>query len=352
MPALPAARGALFALLAALLFGASTPLVQRAGAGVGSWMTAALLYAGAALAGVALRASAEAEARLQRQHWPRLAQMALCGAVLGPAALAWGLQHTSGVGASLMLTLEAVFTTLLAWLLYREQVGQRVVLALVLLTLGGAVLVLGSAPAGAQSLTGLLAVMAATVLWGIDNSLSRPLADIDPGAVVLGKAAMGSAGSLVLALLLGQTTVAWVPALGLVAIGAVGYGLSLRCYLLAQRSFGAARTASVFAAAPFIGALLAFGLGERSISLAMGTGLALMAAGVLLHVGEQHDHDHRHNPLTHDHAHNHDDGHHHDHPHGSCLATPPQGTHSHPHSHQATLHSHPHTPDLHHGHQH
>ena len=39
-------------------------------------------------------------------------------------------------------------------------------------------------------------------------------------------------------------------AFALLAIGAVGYGLSLRFYLLAQLTFGAARTGSVYAFAP------------------------------------------------------------------------------------------------------
>ena len=46
--------------------------------------------------------------------------MAAFGAVIGPVALAWGLQRTSGTSASLMLTLEALFTAVLAWRLYRE----------------------------------------------------------------------------------------------------------------------------------------------------------------------------------------------------------------------------------------
>ena len=50
------------------------------------------------------------------------------------------------------------------------------------------------------------------------------------------------------------------------AIGATGYGLSLRLYLLVLRAFGAARTGSVFAFAPVIGALLAIALGDRSLS--------------------------------------------------------------------------------------
>ncbi len=167
----PALRGAFFALMAALLFGASTPLVQRLGVDVGGWMTAALLYAGAAVAGLLLRSDKTNEAALQREHWPRLLWMSLFGAVIGPAALAWGLQHTGGMGASLMLTLEAVFTVLLSYFLYQEEIGKRVAFAIALLTLGGALLVMDRADDGAAQVIGLLAVMAATLAWGIDNSL-------------------------------------------------------------------------------------------------------------------------------------------------------------------------------------
>jgi drug/metabolite transporter (DMT)-like permease len=347
MAGLPALRGALFALVAALLFGASTPLVQRAGTSVGGWMTAALLYAGAAAAGFLLRSRSSHEAAVERRHWPRLLLMAGSGAVVGPAALAWGLQHTSGTSASLMLTLEAVFTAVLAHLLYGEQIDRRVGLAMALLTLGGALLVFDRAETGSTQVVGLVAVVGATVAWGVDNALSRGLADLDPGRVVLGKAFVGAACSLVLAAAAGQMPVPWTAALSLFLIGAIGYGLSLRFYLLAQRAFGVARTGSVFAAAPFVGAALAFGLGERGFSLWLVGGAALMLAGVILHLSEQHEHAHQHELHAHEHAHTHDDGHH-DHTH----ETPAFGAHSHPHVHEPTRHSHPHTPDLHHTHIH
>ena len=47
---LPALRGGLLALLAAALFGLSTPLVQKLGQGFGPFTTAALLHADAVLA--------------------------------------------------------------------------------------------------------------------------------------------------------------------------------------------------------------------------------------------------------------------------------------------------------------
>jgi ABC-type nickel/cobalt efflux system permease component RcnA len=123
----------------------------------------------------------------------------------------------------------------------------------------------------------------------------------------------------------------------------------LRLYLLAQRAFGAARTGSVFAFAfaPFIGALLAIALGDRSSSWGMAVGGTLMLSGVVMHLSESHEHEHAHEALEHEHAHTHDDGHH-DHVHDPM----PVGPHSHRHRHEPMRHSHPHVPDVHHAHPH
>ena len=344
---LPALRGGLLALAAAALFGISTPLVQRAGAGLGAFTTAALLYAGAAFMGAWLRQPVEREAALRRADLKRLSWMALFGAVIGPVALAWGLQHTSGTSASLMLALEALFTAVLARTLYREVMDRRVWSAMLLLLAGGMVLVIDRGLSGGVQLLGLLAVLAATAAWGIDNTLSRALAERDPGQVVLGKSLLGAGATALLAIATGEPLPGWTAALALLAIGASGYGLSLRLYLLAQRAFGAARTGSVFAFAPFIGALVAIALGDRALSGGMAAGGLLMLAGVALHLVESHGHAHDHEPLDHEHAHRHDDGHH-DHVHDPM----PVGEHSHAHHHTPLRHVHAHVPDAHHAHRH
>ena len=346
----PALRGGIIALIAAVLFGVSTPLVQHFGVGVGSFTTAALLYAGAALVGALLRRPVEREARVQRSDASRLALMAFFGAVIGPVALAWGLQRTSGASASLMLTLEAVFTAVLARLWYHETLDRRVVLAMILLTLGGMVLVVDRANVGrggASQILGLLAVMAATAAWGVDNALSRTVADRDPGQVVMFKGALGAVATTLMAVVFGEPMPALWAALALLAVGATGYGLSLRFYLLAQRAFGVARTGSVFAFAPFVGALFAFLLGERGGSAWMLAGAVLMASGIVLHLAESHGHEHEHDESEHEHAHGHDDGHH-THAHDSL----PVGQHSHLHRHKPARHIHAHVPDEHHAHRH
>jgi drug/metabolite transporter (DMT)-like permease len=343
----PALQGGLLALLAAALFGLSTPLIQRWGAGLGAFSTAALLYAGAALVGLLSLRGAAREARVQAKDAPRLVAMAAFGAALGPVALAWGLQRTSGASASLLLALEAVFTALLAWAWYRESMDKRVWLAVLLLVAGGMVLILEQGLAGSALWLGLLAVGLATAAWGIDNTLSRGVADRDPGQVILIKALLGCSATGLIAWLRAEPAPAVWAALGVLAVGATGYGLSLRLYLLAQRSFGAARTGSVFAFAPFIGAIAAFALGERAFSLWFMLGGALMLLGVWLHLSENHAHEHTHEALEHEHAHHHTDGHH------THMHEPmPLGEHSHAHTHALTRHSHPHVPDLHHQHLH
>ena len=349
LPALPALRGAALALAAATLFGISTPLVQRLGVGLGAFTTAALLYSGAVMVGAVSRKRAEREARVTRTDLPRLIAVAFFGAVVGPVALAWGLQHTSGTSASLLLTLEAFFTALLSWWLYRETIDRRVLAAMLMLLAGGLVLILDQGRAGGVGLQGMLAVLVATAAWGFDNSLSRPLAERDPSQVVMLKAALGATVTALLAVAFGEPMPTLPAALALVLVGATGYGFSLRFYLLAQRAFGAARTGSVFAFAPFIGAALAFAMGERGASAAIAAGGGLMLLGVWLHLAENHEHSHEHEPMQHEHAHNHRDGHH-NHTHEN--QTQPTGEHSHAHSHDPLRHAHPHVPDAHHGHRH
>jgi drug/metabolite transporter (DMT)-like permease len=348
----PAFRGTVLALVSAVAFGVTTPLVQRFGRGVGSFATAALLYGGAAIVGAATRS--KSEARVERAHVARIVAVAIAGAGIAPALLAWGLGRTSGTTASLMLNLEAVFTVVLAKALWSEHVGRRVAIAVSLLAVGGALLVVDRARASegasgavlAASTWGLAAIAGAALAWALDNALARPLSALDPSAIVASKGAIGAALSALVALVLREPWPGVGPMLGLVLVGATGYGMSLRLYLRAQRELGAGRTASVFASAPFCGAALAWALGEPAGVFAA-AGAGLMVVGLVLHLTEHHGHAHVHEPVEHEHAHRHDDGHH-DHAHDPM----PEGEHTHPHRHPRLEHDHPHVPDLHHAHDH
>jgi drug/metabolite transporter (DMT)-like permease len=281
-PAFPLWRGTLLAALAAVSFGLTTPFTKILSRGSGPFATASLLYLGAALASVGRSTSASP---LGRPYLGRLVAVALLGALAAPALLAWGLQRSGAAEASLCLNFEALFTVGLAWLVFREPIGGRVLAAALLMFSGGLVVALAPGATHHGGI-GLLSIVLATLAWALDNTLTRPLADLDPRAVVRAKAGLGAALSAGLSLLGGEARPPLAAALGLLVVGALGYGVSLRLYLTAQRQMGAARTGSVFALAPFVGALLSPIAGEvQSPARLLVAGL-LFLGGVWLHATE------------------------------------------------------------------
>jgi len=344
----PIAAGVVLALASAVAFGLTTPVIAWAGRDLGPLTTAALLYTGAAAAAGTMRLRARPTGGpLQRGDLPRVIGIAVAGAAIAPTCLAWGLVRAGATAGSLVLNLEAVLTVVLAWAIYRESLGRRVIVAVGLMAAGGAVLALDAGARSHAGLLGALAVAAATLGWAIDNTLTRPLAERDPLQVIVAKAALGATITGAIALVRGEPMPPLWSAGALLACGATGYGFSLRLYLLAQRRIGAARTGSVFALAPFVGATIAFALGDRTASLWTAAAAACFGVGVYLHVSERHQHAHVHEPADHVHAHRHDDGHHHHH-HDPAVA----GEHTHAHHHDRLAHGHDHAPDLHHDHRH
>lgn len=348
MPRSSLTTGVILAAVAAVVFGVTTPVVAWAGRGVGALSTAALLYVGAAvIALVLLRARTGGDASIRRSDAPRLLAVAVAGGAIAPSLLAWGLQRAGATTGALLLNLEAVFTVLLARAFFREPIGRRVALAVVCMAAGGAVLTLDSTTGGAFGIAGIAAVAGATVAWALDNTWTRPLAEREPFQVILVKSALGASLTATVAVVRGEGVPALGPAAVLLVCGATGYGASLYLYLLAQRRIGAGRTGSVFALAPFIGAALGWGLGDRHAGPLALAAAGLFALGVYLHVSERHGHRHRHKPLDHEHQHRHDDGHH------THTHDPPVlGAHAHVHRHEPVEHDHDHAPDQHHDHAH
>ena len=135
--------------------------------------------------------------------------------------------------------------------------------------------------------------------------------------------------------------------MGALAVGGVGYGLSITLWVAGARDLGAARGQLVFAAAPFVGAIVAWTVFSDEVASRQVVALAIAAVGVSFVLRSDHQHEHHHAATEHDHEHQHDDGHHeHQHP-GEVIER-----HQHPHRHRQLTHLHPHVPDLHHRHEH
>lgn len=342
---LPAGVGA--ALLAALLFGAGTPLAKALMTGIGPWMLAGLLYLGSGLGLATLRlARRTPSARLADGEWPWLIGAVLAGGVVGPVLLMFGLSGMPASGASLLLNAEGVFTALLAWFAFKENFDRRIALGMLSIVAGALVL---SWPGEAQfgALWPSVAVLGACLAWGIDNNLTRKVSLVDATWVAMVKGLAAGSVNLAIALVLGASLPSPALLAGSAVLGFFAYGISLTLFVLALRHLGTARTGAYFSVAPFFGAVLAVTLLGETVTPGLLVAGALMALGVWLHLSERHEHPHRHDAMEHEHEHEHDV--HHDH-HAPGEVQPVR--HTHRHRHAPMMHTHQHFPDEHHRHPH
>ena len=337
------------ALGAALLFGAGTPLAKALLAEVDPWLLAGLLYLGSGLGLTLVRLlrPTSARTRLARGEWRWLALAVAFGGVMGPVLLMYGLVGMPASGAALLLNAESVFTAVIAWVVFRENVDRRVFIGM-LAIVEGAVFLSWPARADFGDMLPALAVLGACLCWGIDNNLTRKVSLADAGWIASVKGLGAGATNLLLAFAFGAAWPAWSAIGGALAVGFLAYGVSLVLFVIGLRHLGTGRTGAYFGVAPFFGALLAItALGENATLQLLIAG-AFMALGVWLHLTERHEHAHIHEVLEHEHGHTHDE--HHQHTHAEPL--PPGTEHSHRHRHEPMEHRHPHFPDAHHRHEH
>lgn len=336
-------------IAAAVLFGAGTPAAKLLLGEVSPWLLAGLLYAGSGLGlGLYRIVRRLPRVRLAPQERLPLAGAVLFGGLLGPVLLMAGLAGMPASGASLLLNAEGVFTALLAWFVFGENVDRRIALGMAAIVGGAVVLAVPTGGVEFGSGWSSLAVLGACLCWGIDNNLTRKVALTDATWLAAVKGAAAGPVNLVLAFLLGATMPPVASVVAAMGVGLAAYGVSLVLFIVALRQVGTARAGAYFSVAPFFGAVVALVLGEP-LTVPLLVAAVLMALGVWLHLSERHEHEHTHEAVRHDHWHRHDDGHH-DHSHTEPVAS---GTwHRHEHVHAAVTHTHPHFPDAYHRHTH
>ena len=350
-------NGVLVALLAAALFGASTPLAKLLTGELPPLLLAGVLYLGSGLGlfiWYAIRrliARGAPGDRLRATDVPWLAGAIVAGGVVGPALLMIGLVNTAAATASLLLNMEGVLTALLAWFVFKENFDARIALGMGLIVAAGLLLSwqeAAAAHATAGAPWGALAIVGACLAWAIDNNLTRKVSASDAVQIACWKGLGAGTVNVVIALLMGARFPSLPVMAGAASVGFFGYGLSLVLFVMALRRLGTARTGAYFSIAPFFGAALSLLLFAAVPGPLFWIAAALMLAGIWLHVSEHHSHAHIHEPMSHAHEHTHDP--HHQHAHDSGWEG--QEPHAHAHSHARLAHTHAHYPDIHHRHTH
>lgn len=276
-------KSVVLALLAAVFYAFNTPFSKLLLDKVPSTIMAGLLYLGAGL-GVGILylfhlPHEPKEERLTRRDLPYTVSMIVLD-IAAPILLMLGLKATSAANASLLGNFEIVATTLIALLVFRERVSPTLWAAVGLITLSSILL---SFEGGEifQFSSGSLLVLLATCCWGLENNCTRKISDKSSYQIVVLKGIFCGGGSLIIGLLRGEKLPEWPYLLAVLALGFVAYGLSIFLYVRAQRDLGAARTSAYYAAAPFLGSLLAFLIHRERLSLTYFVALAIMVAGTV-----------------------------------------------------------------------
>jgi len=274
-----------FAILSTLLFSLSTPFSKILAARYPPLFLAGLFYAGSALGALSglfrpLGLGPESpRAFLDLPGLSRRARLALgasivVGGVIAPVLFVVGLKGARASAGSLLMNAEGILTVVLAVILFRERLTLRLVLGTLLGAGGCAILSLHSSLG-----SGLWALpfLGASFLWALDSNLLRYLPGVNPLVLTVWK----GVGSSVLLLGISAMVEPWsrppLPDLGLIlAVGGIGYGVSLVFFVRSIRTIGVSRTGAWFSFSPFLGALLSLWLLRERVPEVF-----YMAAGIL-----------------------------------------------------------------------
>ncbi|MCR5480138.1 MAG: DMT family transporter [Ruminococcus sp.] len=282
------AKAVFYAIAAAVFYALNVPCSKLLLERIAPTYMAAFLYLGAG-AGVGImylfhhkhEASAE---RLEKRDMPYTVGMVLLD-IIAPILLMLGVKLGTSANASLLGNFEIVATTLIALFIFKEKISRKLWAAIGLITLSSIILSFGGEGSFTFSVGSLL-VLGATACWGLENNCTRRISDKSTYQIVTIKGFGSAAGSLIVAVIIGEKLPDIKYILPAAVLGFVAYGLSIFTYIRAQKTLGAAKTSAYYAFAPFIGAFLSFILLHESLTIVYLIALAVMIAGTAFVVSD------------------------------------------------------------------
>ena len=281
-------KPAVFAILAAVLYSLMTPAAKLLQINTGPVAEAGFLYLGAG-AGMAVIYMIQKKLGVESGR-PSVGKKDLKFVLamivldmLAPIFLLLGLTMTTPENVSLLNNFEIAATTLLAAVLFREKVGKRLCLSILLITVSCMLLSLEGSGA-LQFSAGSLFVLLACLCWGFENNCTSSLSEKDTRQIVMLKGFGSGSASLILSVIIHEGAVFFLSAFLIMLLGFLAVGLSVYFYVLAQSRIGAARTSAYYAVSPFIGVLLSLLIFHQIPGRLFWAALLVMAAGVYLSV--------------------------------------------------------------------
>lgn len=311
------------AILAAVFYALNTPFSKVLLKNISPTFMAAFLYLGAGI-GVGFMylfqyKKEDSSMRLSRKDLPYTILMVVLD-VIAPILLMIGISIGSSANASLLGNFEIVATSIIALVIFKEDVSKNLWIAIVVITLSSIILSFEGQDSFRFSY-GSLFVILATMSWGLENNCTRKISNKSSYQIVTIKGLCSGIASLIISIIIGEKFPEIRYTIYALLLGYVAYGLSIFLYVRSQRDLGAAKTSAYYAIAPFIGTFLCFLVNGEALSASYFVGLILMIVGTVFVVIDtcliKHTHLHTHtiththdgythkHVLTHEHEHKH-----------------------------------------------
>ncbi|AVM67003.1 EamA family transporter [Peptostreptococcaceae bacterium oral taxon 929] len=311
------------AILAAVFYALNTPFSKVLLKNISPTFMAAFLYLGAGI-GVGIMylfkyKNEDKDMRLTKNDLTYTILMVVLD-VIAPIFLMIGISIGSSANASLLGNFEIVATSIIALVIFKEDVSKNLWIAIVFITLSSIILSFEGQESFRFSY-GSLFVILATMSWGLENNCTRKISNKSSYQIVTIKGLCSGIASLIISIILGEKFPEIRYTIYALLLGYVAYGLSIFLYVRSQRDLGAAKTSAYYAIAPFIGTFLCFLVNGEALSASYFAGLILMIVGTVFVVIDtcliKHTHLHTHtiththdgythtHVLTHEHEHKH-----------------------------------------------
>ncbi len=336
----------ILAIISALLFGIATPINKLLLNDMNPFSLAGLLYLGASIGlfpVVLSRKELFYIFKLNRSNVNRLCGAIILGGIIGPILILFGLKFASASSVSLWLNLELVATSVLGFLFFKDYLGRKGWIGVMIALTSGVLLTINEGNSGIIS---ALLVTSACICWGFDNHFTALIDGISAVQSTFLKGFFAGIINITIGFFIFNSPISFKFIIYGIILGSISYGISIVFYIISAQKLGAIRSQIIFSSAPFFGVFFAvFFLSER-ITILQIISFILLIFSITLLAFEKHEHRHEHDKIEHTHLHNHDDFHH-DHKHDEKISF-----HEHLHLHKNLVHSHPHWPDIHHRHKH
>ena len=271
------------AILAAAFFGSVSTVSKPVLATVNPVLLSSLVYIISGLTFTPIAQKTE-RTKVSKKYYYLVLITATIGAAAAPIMFFTGLKLTTAADTALLSNGETVFSILFALLFFKEKL-KLVGYGAVALILVGVFIVTTNFNFDSslmQFSSGNILVIAATVLWGLDNNISKIITrHMHISRLVQLKSLIGGSISLLVVLLMGiPFNVQQTQIIPIVLVGVFGFAISLYLYLHSIKRIGVVKASSLLSLSAVFGLIFATLLLHEPIGIYQVIAVIIMVTGV------------------------------------------------------------------------